>query len=122
MRGGYRTVAGGAVVVVTVVVVVVVAESVVVVVVVVVVVLMRRPYLDAPVRRPHLGARWVRPRGPIPPQPDLDGNVQRKIIRAVEDKCMVMWQDMPQLAKKLDMVIEDYEVEPLPGPWKMRVL
>ena len=33
-----------------------------------------------------------------------------------------MWQGMPQLAKELDMVIEDYEVEPLPGPWKLRFL
>ena len=37
-------------------------------------------------------------------------------------KAWVMWQDMPQLAKELDMVIEDYEVEPLPGPWKLRFL
>ena len=34
----------------------------------------------------------------------------------------VMWQDMPQLAKELDMVIEDYMIEPLPGPWRMRFL
>ena len=48
--------------------------------------------------------------------------MQGKIIRAVEDKYMVMWQDIPQLAKELDVVIEDYTVEPLPGPWKMRFL
>ena len=34
----------------------------------------------------------------------------------------VMWQDMPQLAKELGMVIEDYMIEPLPGPWRMRFL
>ena len=33
-----------------------------------------------------------------------------------------MWQDIPQIAKEVDMVIEDYGVEPLPGPWKMRFL
>ncbi len=33
-----------------------------------------------------------------------------------------MWQDMPQLAKELDLVIKDKAVEPLPGPWKMRFL
>ena len=33
-----------------------------------------------------------------------------------------MWQCMPHLAKTLGLVIKDYEVEPLPGPWKMRFL